>query len=288
MELIHATQLLPHDAISGRSLLAAYFLLKLRGALSGGLTLAIAYMHSRGYAHGDIHLRNILVKLPSSFDQLSIKQLYEEYGKPETVPSTQRNGKSLPPSVPAKAVIPLRLGKNAEEFSLSDARRCFLVTLAGHFPPALEVRRGEDCHTPLAMRPPEARFEPQAPLSFSADIWSLATTIWEILGMKAIFSSEFATADDIISQQIDVLGPMPLIKLNGRPKECRDVWPPIDEAFEEGVQKYRRKRGVGEFDGEETVALLELMRQMLAFRPEERPTAEEVLKSEWMVQVGVA
>lgn len=160
-----------------------------------------------------------------------------------------------------------------------------------------EFRRGEECHTPLAMRPPEARFEPQAPLSYSADIWSLATTIWDILGMKAIFSSEFATADEVVSQQIDVLGPMPsswwscwdersqFFDKDGRPKEGRYVWPPIDEAFENGVQKYRRKRGrVGEFDKQETAAILDLMYRMLTFRPEERPTAEEVLKSEWMVK----
>ncbi|ODM15750.1 hypothetical protein SI65_08984 [Aspergillus cristatus] len=271
------------------------FPLEVARALSGGLTLAIAYTHSQGYIHGDVHLRNVLVKLPSSIDRFSIGQLYKEYGEPETVTITACNGKPLPPNVPAKAVIPLYLGKDAEEFSLSDAR-----VLLGDFGEAFgfnEVRRGEDCHTPLAMRPPEARFEPQAPLSYSADIWSLATTIWEILGMKAIFSSEFATADEVVSQQIDVLGSMPVgwwnrweersqfFNEDGRPKEGRYVWPPINQAFEEGVQEYRRKRGrVGEFDREETAAILDLMRRMLAFRPEERPTAEEVLESEWMVK----
>jgi hypothetical protein len=63
------------------------------------------------------------------------------------------------------------------------------------------------------------------------------------------------------------------------------VWPPIDKAFEEGVQKNRRKsRLANEFDREEMVAILDLMRRMLAFRPEERPNAEEVLKSKWMVK----
>jgi serine/threonine protein kinase len=41
---------------------------------------------------------------------------------------------------------------------------------------------------------------------------------------------------------------------------------------------------MGEFDKDEAAAILALMRQMLAFRPEERPTAEEVLKSEWMAK----
>lgn len=236
-----------------------------------------------------------MVKLPSSFDHLSVEQLYDQYGEPETVPITRCDGKPLPPNVPAKAVLPLYLGKDAEEFSLSDAH-VLLGDFGEAFAPDLKVRNGEDCHTPLAMRPPEARFEPQAPLSYSADIWSLAIAIWEILGMKAIFSSEFATADEIASQQIDVLGPIPLkwwelwgergqfFDDNGHPKEGRYVWPPIDKAFEESVQTYRRKLGVGEFEREEAAAILDLMRQMLAFRPEERPTAEEVLQSEWMVK----
>ncbi|EGE80533.2 hypothetical protein BDDG_03474 [Blastomyces dermatitidis ATCC 18188] len=185
----------------------------------------------------DIHLRNVLVKLPSSFDQLPIEQLYETYGKPQAVPITRDFGEA--------------------------------------FSPASNVRLGENSHMPLAMRPPEARFEPQSPLSFSADIWSLAVTIWEILGMKAIFSRELITADEIVSQQIDVLGTNAL-------KEDRDVWPPINEAFEEGIQGYRRKRGMGVFEGDETAAILDLMRRMLVFPPEQRPTAEEVLESEWM------
>ncbi|EGC47658.1 protein kinase [Histoplasma capsulatum var. duboisii H88] len=271
------------------------FPLEVTRALSAGLALGIAYMHSQGYVHGDIHLRNVLVKLPLSFDKFSIEQLYKTYGKPENVSIKRCDGKSLPPNVLEKAVIPLYLGKDAEEFSLADTQ--VLVSDFGEaFAPSSDVRLGENCHTPLAMRPPEARFEPQSPLSFSADIWSLATTIWEILGMKAIFSSEFITADEIVSQQIDVLGPMPLdwwerwdergqfFNQDGHPREDRDVWPRIDEAFEEDVQKYRRKREMGEFGRDETAAILDLIRQMLAFRPDERPTAEDILKSEWMVK----
>ncbi|KAG5292252.1 protein kinase [Histoplasma ohiense] len=68
------------------------------------------------------------------------------------------------------------------------------------------------------------------------------------------------------------------------PREDRDVWPRIDEAFEEVVQRYRRKCEMGEFGRDETAAILDLILQMLAFRPEERPTAEDILKSEWMVK----
>ncbi|KAK2858519.1 hypothetical protein FQN49_004652 [Arthroderma sp. PD_2] len=271
------------------------FPIEVARALSAAVALSIGSVHSRGYVHGDIHLRNILAKLPSSFDELPIEKFYEEYGEPETVPITKSDGTSLPPNVPTQAVVPLYIGKYAEDFSLSDAH-VLLSDFGEAFDPTLEPRLGKDCHTPLAIRPPEARFEPETPLSYSADIWGLAIAIWEIVGMKAIFSSEFATADSVTSQQIEVLGPMPsewwerweershYFDEHGNPKEGREAWPPIDRAFEEGVQKYRRKmQPDGVFGEGETAAFLALMCRMLVFRPEERPTAKEVLESEWMV-----
>ncbi|KMU92026.1 hypothetical protein CIHG_09834 [Coccidioides immitis H538.4] len=249
------------------------FPLEVTRALSAGLTLAIAYMHSQGYVHGDIHLRNVLVKLPSSFDQLPIEQLYETYGKPQAVPVTRCDGKPLPPNVPATAVIPHHLGKDAEEFSLSDAE-VLLSDFGEAFSPALNVRLGESCHTPLAMRPPEARFEPQSPLSFFSRYLES--------GHNNLGNSWHEGDFQYWWERWDERGQF--FNQDGHPREDRDVWPPIDEAFEEGIQRYRRKRGMGVFEVDETAAILDLMRRMLAFRPEQRPTAEEILKSEWMVK----
>lgn len=196
------------------------------------------------------------------------------------------------------AVIPLNLanGKLAEEFSLADTR-ILLSDFGEAYAPESEHRLGRDCHAPLGSRPPEARFEPDAPLLYSADIWGLAITIWEILGMKAIFSNEFTTLDEVTAQQVDVLGPMPprwweawderaqFFDGGNRPLENREAWPTLDVAFEEFIQKYRRKwPEVGIFGDDEAAAVLDLMRRMLAFRPEERPTAEEVLRSEWVTK----
>ncbi|KAE8383523.1 kinase-like domain-containing protein [Aspergillus bertholletiae] len=237
------------------------FPLEVARALSGNLVQAIAYMHSQGYANGDIHLRSILVKLPSSFGHLSTEQLYEQYGESETVSITRRDGKPLPLNIPTEAVLPLYLGKNAKEFSLSDTHM-LLGDFGEAFATDLKARKGEDCHTPLAMRPPEARFEPQAPLSYSADIWSLAIAIWEILGMKAIL-------------QIDVLGPLP-------PKWW-DCWEERGQFFDAGGRRPRQNRGNVVSTRRKTAAILDLMRRMLAFRPEDCPTAKEVLQSEWIV-----
>lgn len=153
------------------------FSLEVARALSGGLAMAVAYTHSRGVFHGDIHLRNVLVKLPSSFDRFSIEELYKEYGEPETVAITESSKRPLPANIPTEAVLPLYLGNDAEDFTLSDAH-ILLSDFGEAFSPGHTVRLGQDCHTPLAMQPPEARFASQSPLSYAADIWSLAFAIW--------------------------------------------------------------------------------------------------------------
>jgi serine/threonine-protein kinase SRPK3 len=220
----------------------------------------------------DIHLNNILIKLPSSFDNLSIEQLCQEYGDPETVPVTRCDGEPLPPNVPAKVVAPLFLGKYAENSSLLDAQ-LLLGDFGGAFSLASEISLGRDSHTPLAFRAPEAKFKPQAPLSYPFDIWRLATVIWEIIGMKAVFSTDFVCEDEMVAQHVDVLGSMPsewwrcwegrrlFFDEQGNPTESyqKNRWPSLADLFEMGIQKWGLKSG-GAIDEDEKTAFLDLMR----------------------------
>ncbi|PWY92146.1 kinase-like protein [Aspergillus heteromorphus CBS 117.55] len=278
------------------TLFNCFFPLEIARALSYGLTWAVAHIHSRGYVHGDIYLNNALLKLPSNFDDLSIEQFYKKYGEPETVPITQCSGEPLPPNVPAKAVLPLFLGKTADKLTLSEAR-LLLSDFGEAFAPASEIRLGKDCHTPLSFRAPEIKFELEGLLTYSSDIWSLATAIWDIIGLHPIFNSNFVTEDELVCQYIDVLGPMPSewwLRWEGRSQffsedgqsteyHQRNKRPPLKETFENDVQKWRRKRE-SELGEDEAAAFLDLMRRMLVFRPEGRLTADEVLQSEWMVK----
>lgn len=164
------------------------------------------------------------------------------------------------------------------------------------FSPYSVNRIMRDCHIPAASCPPEVKFEPLATFSFSADIWSLAIAIWYIVGADALFGNEFVSEDEMVCQQVDVLGPLPkkwfkdwengpeFFNENGLPKGGRQLWPSLEKIFEEFLQKYRRHDGVGELGEEEKVAFLELMRRMLRFEPDERPTIAEVLQSEWVTK----
>lgn len=235
-----------------------------------------------------------MAKLPSDFHNLSIDDLYADYGKPETVPITRCDGEPLTANCPAKAVVPIFLGKYAADFELNDAK----ITLSDFgeaFSPGTEERLGKNCHTPPPYRAPEAKFEPDKPLSFASDIWSLATALWEVIGMKAVFSTDYWSEDELVAQYADVLGPMPpewweqwqararFFDNSGAATESyrRNQWPTLDECLETNIQKYRREEGT-EMSPEEAKAFIELMRWMLSYRPKDRPTAQQVLQSEWL------
>ena len=72
---------------------------------------------------------------------------------------------------------------------------------------------------------------------------------------------------------------------DGQPTDSysEDKWPPLEEWFEVAVQKWRRQEG-NEIGADEKAAFLDLVRRMLMYRPEERLTADEVLRSDWVIQ----
>ncbi|KAJ3485394.1 hypothetical protein NLG97_g6827 [Lecanicillium saksenae] len=238
------------------------------------LTLAVAYIHSRGFAHGDIHLRNVLVLPRNSIDKLSVAEFREKFGAPDIYPIKREDGRPLTPNVPATATVPLYMGKRAKTFTIQDAR-IQLSDFGEAFSPAEKVRLGRDCHTSADFRPPKAHFEPNAPLSFSSDVWSLATAIWDIVGMQALFSSALYTEAEVICQITDCLGPFPSDWYNnwndrsrcfgdeGKPSKGRHVWPGIQGALSECVQDFRRKSDVGVFRSDEEKGFLDMMTQML-------------------------
>lgn len=97
----------------------------------------------------DIHLGNAMLKSPSSLNSLSVEQLHEKYGRPETVAVSRVDGAPLPHNIPEKAVLPLYLGKKAHEISLPETR-LILADFGEAFAPASGTRPCEDCRSPLA------------------------------------------------------------------------------------------------------------------------------------------
>ncbi|KAJ0425961.1 kinase-like protein [Aspergillus carlsbadensis] len=279
---------------------ASLFSIEAARALAGQLVLAVAYIHAQGVFHGDIHLRNVLLQLPSSLNRLSIKELYTQFGMPHTEPVMRLDTKPLSPGVPPYGTVPIWLGKKAKDLTPHEAH-LILSDFGGAFSPSnlQQIRLGEQCQSPLPALPPEAHHQPDKPISFSTDIWTLACALWEIFSVRALFDATLATRDDIAAQQVDVLGSLPsewwgswqargeYSDEDGRPIDGRFVFPPLEETFETDVQAARRKSNMGGFSAEEKETSLGMLRPMLVFRPDERATAADTLGSQWMRDWGL-
>ncbi|KAI1191745.1 kinase-like protein [Nemania serpens] len=255
--------------------------------------MAVSFVHSQGYAHGDLHLGNILLQLPSSVAKLSVEQLYAEFGAPELEPIVRVDKKPISPTggVPSYAIPPVWLGVASDKVTLDEAK-LLLTDFGTAFRPADKSRF--ESYTPLVIRPPEALFEPTTPLSFASDIWSLGCIIFELFAHRSLIDGILAPQDDITAQQVHLQGPMPSDwwdRWAERPKWFDDAGRPLsndcdiwswDRRFEQWIQEPRQSRGLQVINEEERAALLGLLQWMLAWKPGERPNAEEVLDAAWM------
>ncbi|KAJ6145280.1 kinase-like protein [Penicillium chermesinum] len=248
---------------------ACHVTLDVARSLAAQLVLVVDYVHAQGIVHGDLHLGNILLKVPPNFDQLSLEQLYEKYGAPELDPVVRLDGNPLPSGVPSYGIVPVWLGQASEEITLSETK--VLLTDFGEAFPLSKERK------------------------YGSHIWTLACTIWSIIAQRPLFEGFLATEDDMTCEHVDTLGILPLewwkrwearrLKFteDGKPMN-RNPFRSWDDRFEDSMQQPRRDSGMPSLDASEREAFFDMLRPMLSFRPEKRPTTKQILESEWMLK----
>jgi serine/threonine protein kinase len=275
------------------------FRLDVARAMAAQLVIAVAHVHERGYVHGDVTLENVLLRLPLDSKELSVKALYEKFGEPVRVPVVRVDGEPLTSAVPSDCIKPVWLGKGSEEITLPEAK-IMLIDYGETYLPERDARHtsGVASH----YKPPECLWDKKTPMTFSSDIWTLACTLWDLVAWFPLFKSYFSAQDDITAEQVAVLGRLPpgWWATWSRKWDCRrrrfdregkvvnkEQYPDMEARFEEAAQQARRKRGMEAMEDEEKEAFFTMLRSMLMYRPEERVTAQEVLKSDWMVRWAI-
>ncbi|KAG8409388.1 hypothetical protein J3459_017565 [Metarhizium acridum] len=265
-------------------------------AIAAQFVLAVAYMHRNGYVHGDLHVGNIHLRHLENLDHLSDEELYEEFWEPEYAPVKTFHDKRIPPTVPIAAILPLRFPVRTDQLSLSEAR-ILLADFGESYRPSEEQRLA--CRTPVHCRPPEDRFEPSEPRSFPSDIWTLACSIWGIIGQQSLFESFMPCEDKTASIQVELLGKLPpewWARWETRSEYFTEDGEILDDdrhlwtwefQFETTVQEWRRERGMEIVGLEEKEALYAMLKPMLAYKPTERCSVSDVLKSKWMTEWGM-
>ena len=117
------------------------------------------------------------------------------------------------------------------------------------------------------------------------------------LPKKSLFEGFLTDEDDMTCQPIGVLGPLPpewqrkwdahrdQLQKSGQPiDQSQSLNQPWEVRFETCVQRPRIEEKMTALEASERDALSSLLRSMLSFRPEDRPSAQQNLESEWMVK----
>ncbi|KAF2994836.1 hypothetical protein E8E13_003232 [Curvularia kusanoi] len=268
-------------------------------AIAAQLIQAVASVHAQGVVHAgkylkertkNLHEKNILFCLPDTIDDLTPDELCQKYGHPRPIEVKRMDKLPLDQWVPPYGVKPIRFRVAADKISLAESR-VFLNDFGESFQPAIDSRLST--HIPYELRSPEMFMEPEAQVSFPADVWSLACVIFAVMGRGYPFAAVFPTKDEILCQHVDALGRLPdewWTTWAARDQYYDDQGRSLDgsqglslkERLERFIQKQRRRFGMAEMEDEEKQAFLVLMEKMLKFRPEDRLSAQQALESTWM------
>lgn len=156
----------------------------------------------------------------------------------------------------------------------------------------LSADKSKNPDTPRSLRAPERLFD--SPLDQTIDIWSFGCLVYELLTGYALFPVMPGEHDDgHILRIIDQLGPLPerLFSQWGRSHKYyrpngehfnSAVDGPLTELFNnDSFATSFHKAKACEMDDNEEESVVDMLRQILRYEQEKRPSAKELLSHPW-------
>ncbi|KAK3942337.1 kinase-like domain-containing protein [Diplogelasinospora grovesii] len=249
---------------------------RLAREISAQLLLAVDYIKSCDVAHGDIHMGNILFRLPDS------KQVPPAADTCRVGKVSKKDRSPVEKGVPEYVVEPAEYGfqegqQHLDEIQLVDFGQAFFISC----PP-------KSINTPMSLHPPELVF--RHPLTNAVDIWNLGSTTYELVTGRTPFEADFDDRE-LIPQFQKVLGGVPEQWIRDALGNGVLAEKP-DESSADGflsLEEEIQRSYVNGHDsetlelGEKDLELLgRFLRMMLVVEPEKRATSSELKTHPWV------
>ncbi|KAI4117998.1 MAG: hypothetical protein LQ345_001863 [Seirophora villosa] len=239
------------------------------------------------YLH-DLHPNNILFAL-RDIHHMSVDDIYHHFSTPQRTEVQRLDGGPLSPGVPSHATFPALLYVKC--LKVEDPRIRITDFGESWFGDAVPPKY---LNTPMLYRPPEDVFA-KGLLGFPSDIWTLACSVFEIMGDRSLFEGFCPSEADLVSEMVSCLGPLP--------PSWWDAWEGRSKFFvENGVWRTDvglRSRPLRsriqimdrqehpDFFADEAESLAVMLSTMLEYDPAKRASATDVVDSDWMTRWGL-
>ncbi|KAJ7491885.1 kinase-like protein [Mycena latifolia] len=256
-----------------------------RQALEG-----LAFIHSHGIAHGDLHPHNLGVALPE-LETFSGVQFLQWHGPPDVLPLIPRDPTRDPASFPSYVSGAVDLGdfllSNVPGFAKRQPQlRILDLGNAYSEPPAPRCNACVFFAAPEVVFPSVADNNKHGPWDIRTDIWSLASTMHEMAGGGPLFDG-CGAGRSLLRRMVSLCGGAPENWLqylatfpDDKPQYTTEL---ADTLWTERAARFM-KSGATKEDAD---GLVKLLRRMLAINPEERPSASELLQDPYFTVTAV-
>ncbi|GJJ06229.1 hypothetical protein Clacol_000419 [Clathrus columnatus] len=256
--------------------------------ISAQIAHGLAYIHTAGIVHGDLHMSNVLFHSPIISSWTSDNDFEKYLGSPTQGPLTLRGSDELAapsPHIPSYLVFvnhPYFLLK----LCLSDPTQIHvkICDFGEAFIPTMQLTSLPSRVIPIFYAAPEVIFGD--PTGLPADIWALAVLIRYITSGVFLFSSLHGIPEEVIKSMVLTLGKLPE-RWWSRWEERSEWFNEGGEWWEDGVKifpKSNGSRGKPKGGRGEMAKLNKIIKRMVRYDPEERVSIDEVI--EWMNQNG--
>ncbi|KAG2368898.1 kinase-like domain-containing protein [Suillus spraguei] len=248
--------------------------------------LGLAYLHQEAVVHGNIHFGNIGFQIPG-IDQYTEVKMYRLIREPKLI-SVIPHYHSVPSGSLPKYLVatPETAHFMPEVFAeiLKDKLTVEIIDF-GNASRLPNERPLEHPDMPRIIRPPEVTFyklsdgQVKDEWGLPSDVWSMACTIFEIAFSGVMFIGGSDDDNTLIHETMKLVGPLP------------EPWKPYwnSKRFEDSDGNFmidpdatwKERCPAEQNDGNSAVTVVDLLRDMLRWKPMARPTAADLLRHPW-------